>query len=96
MSASSRPWLLVACCALAGPATRAGPSEDAAAVLARAARFYEDPGSKEPGLWRLAWLGTSDLGAVDQARRPVETMHAVHSARPTTRAEVNADLDLGN
>ena len=70
MTAGARPWLLAACVALAGPAAGAGSSEGAAAMLERAARFYAAPASKEPVLWRLAWLGTSDLAAVDQARRP--------------------------
>jgi len=26
----------------------------------------------------------------------VETIHALHSARPATRAELEADLDFGN
>ena len=70
MSAAARLLPLALCLALAGRAAFASTPEGAAEVLARAARFYEVPGSKEPGLWRLAWLGTSDLGAVDQARRP--------------------------
>ena len=67
---SRAAWLpvLAACCAV-GPAM-AAPPDGTADVLARAARFYQPPSPAEPGLWRLVWLGTSDLDAVDQARRP--------------------------
>src|SRR4029078_309682 len=41
-----------------------------AAGLPPAPRFSQPPPPAEPGLWRLVWLGTSDLDAVDQARRP--------------------------
>jgi hypothetical protein len=70
VNAAERLPLLALCLALAGRSALASTPDGAAEVLSRAARFYEDRGSNEPGLWRLAWLGTSDLGAVDQARRP--------------------------
>jgi hypothetical protein len=63
-------WLSVlAACGAVGPAMAATP-DGAAEVLARAARFYQPSSAGEPGLWRLVWLGTSDLAAVDQSRRP--------------------------
>ena len=36
------------------------------------------------------------LQLLDREGLAVETIHAVHSARPTTRAELDADLDFGN
>ena len=50
----------------------AGAAEDprGSEVLARAARFYASQGAGGPRLLRIAWLGTADLDAVDQARRP--------------------------
>jgi glyoxylase-like metal-dependent hydrolase (beta-lactamase superfamily II) len=70
MTAAGRRPMLTLCFTLGGGTAIADTPEGAAAVLERAAQFYDAPASKEPGLWRLAWLGTSDLGAVDQARRP--------------------------
>jgi hypothetical protein len=36
------------------------------------------------------------LQQLERAGLAVETIHAVHSARPATRADLEADLDFGN
>jgi hypothetical protein len=36
------------------------------------------------------------LQLLDKEGLAVETIHAVHSSRPATRAELDADLDFGN